>query len=73
MTSPRKLSGSFEGGEPFITLSGPDTICVKASFATPGYNKVQKWGRSGLYMYVYIYFSLVPRPHPLFNVTRRKV
>ena len=55
MTSPRKGGGSsFEGGEPFVTLSGPDSICVRAAFATPSFNQVQNWGRSGMYMYYYI-------------------
>ena len=51
MTSPRKGGGGgsllFEGGEPFVTLSGPDSICVRAAFATPGYNQMQNWARSG--------------------------
>ena len=63
MISPRKGGGggsSFEGGEPFITLSGPDSICVRAAFATPGYNQTQNWARSGnqcfmYYMYMYMY------------------
>ena len=45
MTSPRKSSEG--GGEPFITLSGPDSICVRAVFATSGYSQLNKWGRSG--------------------------
>ena len=54
MTSPRKGGGggggvgsSFEGGEPFITLSGPDSICVRATFATLGYSQTKNWARSG--------------------------
>ena len=57
MTSPRKGGGGggspFDGGEPFVTLSGPDSICVRATFTTPGYNQTQNWARSGNQCFVY--------------------